>query len=84
MGVARDTTTSGTANNYFFEHPKTSIRYNDTNASLVTTSKAFSDFQMTLDMKTVKQLRQNSPPAHGRQHGFFGIIQIGSITMVLF
>lgn len=63
MGVARDNATSGTANNYFFEHPKTSIRYNDTTASLVTTSKAFSDFQMTLDMKTVKQLRQNSPPA---------------------
>jgi hypothetical protein len=62
MGVERATNTSSTSNYYFFEHPKTSIRYNDTTASLVTTSKAFSDFQMTLDMKTVKQLRQNSPP----------------------
>jgi Domain of Unknown Function (DUF1080) len=62
MGVARDNTTSGTTNNYFFEHPKTSISYNETRGSLVTTSKAFSDFKMTLNMKTVKQLRQNSPP----------------------
>ncbi len=63
MGVVRDNTTSGVANNYFFEQPKTSTRYNDTHASLVTTTKAFSDFRMTLDMKTVRQLRQNSPPA---------------------
>jgi len=63
MGVARDNTTSRVANNYFFEQPKTSTRYNDTHASLVTTTKAFSDFRMTLDMKTVRQLRQNSPPA---------------------
>jgi hypothetical protein len=62
MGVTRDTTTSGTTKNYFFEHPKTSISYNETRGSLVTTSKAFSDFKMTLNMKTVKQLRQNSPP----------------------
>ena len=62
MGVARDNTTPGHTNNYFFEHPKTSISYNETRGSLVTTSKAFSDFKMTLNMKTVKQLRQNSPP----------------------
>jgi len=62
MGVARDNTTSGTTNNYFFEHPKTSKSSNETRGSLVTTSKAFSDFKMTLNIKTVKQLRQNSPP----------------------
>jgi hypothetical protein len=62
MGVARATTTSGTTNNYFFEHPKTSTHNNETRGSLVTTTKAFSDFKMTLKMKTVKQLRQNSPP----------------------
>jgi Domain of Unknown Function (DUF1080) len=63
MGTAIDNSTSGSANNYFFEQPNTSMRYNDTSASLVITSKAFSDFQMTLDVKTVRQLRQNSPPA---------------------
>jgi len=63
MGVARDNTTSGVRNNYFFEQPKTSTRYNESHASLVTTTKAFYDFRMTLDMKTVRQLRQNSPPA---------------------
>jgi hypothetical protein len=63
MGTINDDPSSASANNYFFEQPKTSARHNDTNASLVTTTKAFSDFQMTLDMKTVGQLRQNSPPA---------------------
>lgn len=63
MGTVNDDSTSGSANNYFFEQPKTSTRYNETNASLVTTKQAFSDFQMTVDMKTVRQLRQNSPPA---------------------
>jgi hypothetical protein len=62
MGVATATTKSGTTNNYFFEHPKTSIHSNETRGSLATTTKAFSDFKMTIDMKTVKQLRQNSAP----------------------
>jgi len=62
MGVATATTKSGATNNYFFEHPKTSIHSNETRGSLATTTKAFSDFKMTIDMKTVKQLRQNSAP----------------------
>jgi hypothetical protein len=62
MGTAIDNSTSGSSNNYFFEKPKTSVCDNETSASLVTTSKTFSDFQMTLDVKTVRQLRQNSPP----------------------
>jgi hypothetical protein len=64
MGVAKTTTstTLGTTNNYFFEQPRPSIYFSDTSASLVTTTKAYSDFQMTLQMKTVKQLRQNSAP----------------------
>lgn len=64
VGVTRDNKTFGNnTNNYFFERPKVSTRYNDTSASLVTTSKSFSDFQMTLKMRTVRQLRENSPPA---------------------
>jgi 3-keto-disaccharide hydrolase len=63
VGVTRDNKTFGNTNNYFFEQPKVSTRYNDTSASLVTTSTSFSDFQMTLEMRTVRQLRENSPPA---------------------
>jgi 3-keto-disaccharide hydrolase len=64
MGVTRDNKTFGNnTNNYFFEQPKVSTRYNDTSASLVTTSKSFSDFQLTLEMRTVRQLRENSAPA---------------------
>jgi len=61
--TAFDNSTSGSANNYFFEQPKTSMRYNETSSCLVFTSKAISDLQMTLDMKTVRQLRQNRSPA---------------------
>jgi hypothetical protein len=63
MGVASSTNpTTSTKNNYFFEEPKTSVYHNQTRGSLVTTTKAFSDFKMTLKMKTVKQIRENSPP----------------------
>ncbi|MGB7956334.1 MAG: DUF1080 domain-containing protein [Candidatus Nitrosopolaris sp.] len=60
MGVC--CATPGITNNFFFEQPKASVYHNDTRASLATTTKAFSDFQMTLDMKTVMQLRQNTAP----------------------
>jgi hypothetical protein len=63
MGVANATNpTPGITNNFFFEQPKASVYYNETRASLATTTKAFSDFQMTLDMRTVKQLRQYTAP----------------------
>jgi Domain of Unknown Function (DUF1080) len=63
MGVAR-TRTSGTTNNYFFEQPKTSTSPFETHASLATTTPSthVGDFKMTVQMKTVKQLRQNSAP----------------------
>jgi hypothetical protein len=57
-GVARD---SATANPYFFETPKTSTSTNETHASLAITTKRYSNFDMTINMNTVKQLRQNSP-----------------------
>ena len=58
-GVAED---PKTGNHYFYEKPKISISPNETHASLVTTTKNYSNFDMTLDMNTVKQLRQNSRP----------------------
>jgi hypothetical protein len=61
-GVAKDPTTG---NHYFYEEPKISTLPNETHASLVTTTtttKKYSNFDMTLDMSTLKQLRQNSRP----------------------
>jgi hypothetical protein len=50
-------------NGFFFEYPKTSTSPGETHGTLTTSTKSFGDFQMSLYMKTVKQLRQNSPPA---------------------
>jgi Domain of Unknown Function (DUF1080) len=58
-GVAED---PKTCNNYFYEKPKTSTSRNETHASMVLTTKNYSNFDMTLDMNTVKQLRKNSRP----------------------
>jgi len=58
-GIAEDPTTG---NHYFYEEPKISTSPNETHASLVTTTKKYTNFDMTLDMDTVKQLRQNSLP----------------------
>lgn len=58
-GVAKDPTTG---NHYFYEEPMISTSPNETHASLVTTTKKYSNFDMTLDMSTLKQLRQNSRP----------------------
>ena len=53
---------SGGTNGYFFEYPMTSKSRGESHATLTTSTASFKDFQMTLYMKTVKQLRQNSPP----------------------
>jgi|GEM_PF-963734 hypothetical protein len=47
---------------HLFEEPMTSTNEAETHASMVTTTKSYSDFDMTIDMKTVEQLRKNSPP----------------------
>jgi 3-keto-disaccharide hydrolase len=52
----------GVTNGYFFEYPKTSTSPGETHATLTTSTASFRDFQMTMYMKTVKQLRQNSLP----------------------
>ncbi|PWU81637.1 MAG: hypothetical protein DLM72_05960 [Candidatus Nitrosopolaris wilkensis] len=49
-------------NGFFFEYPKTSTSPGETHGTLTTSTKSYVDFQMTLYMKTVKQLRQNSLP----------------------
>ena len=48
--------------NIFYYQPKTSTSPSESHASLTTSTQTYRDFQMTLNMKTVKQLRQNSPP----------------------
>ena len=40
----------------------TSKSLGETHASLAISTKAFTNFQMTLNMRTLAQLRQNSPP----------------------
>jgi len=44
-----------------FEHPKTSTRPWETHSSFVKTTSIFTNFNLAVDVKTVKQLRQNSP-----------------------
>jgi acylphosphatase len=61
-GVTRQTLPSGGTNGFFYEYPKTSTSPGESHATLTTSTTPFKDFQMTLFMKTVKQLRQNSPP----------------------
>jgi hypothetical protein len=57
-GVQND----GTGNNVFYMYPRTSTSPGQTYASAVETTQKFSNFELSLDVKTVKQLRQNSPP----------------------
>jgi hypothetical protein len=59
-GVQNDGT--GTGNNVFFMYPSISRSSSDTNANLVISTQKFSNFEESIDINTVKQLRQNSPP----------------------
>ena len=49
-------------NNVFFMYPRTSQNKDNTNANLVLTTENFSNFEMKINVKTEKQLRQNDPP----------------------
>jgi Domain of Unknown Function (DUF1080) len=51
-----------TTNNEFFMHPKIAKSASETYANLVTTTRNFSNFEMSVDVKTEKQLRENSSP----------------------
>jgi hypothetical protein len=58
-GVQKDGITT---NKVFFMYPKTSTSTSETHANLVISKQAWSNFDMSINAKTVKQLRQNSPP----------------------
>ena len=59
-GQAGVKTLSG--NNVFYQIPKISTRSSETHSGLVVSKQKFSDIVLDIDMKTYKQLRQNSPP----------------------
>jgi hypothetical protein len=59
-GVQDDGT--GTGNHVFFMYPATSTSPSETHANSVSSTKKFSDFELDIDVKTLQQLRQNSPP----------------------
>ncbi len=46
----------------FFLKPKISTAPSETSAALVKSTGTFCDYNLDFDIKTVKQLRQNSPP----------------------
>jgi len=50
------------ANNIFFEAPAVSTSPSETHSSLVTSTQKWGNFELDIDVKTVQQLRQNSPP----------------------
>ena len=58
MGVATDHENKG---NHFFEEPQEPKLSNSTHSSLAITTKKYQDFDLTLDMMTVKQLRKDKP-----------------------
>jgi hypothetical protein len=58
-GVRDDGTGS---NKVFFMYPATSTSPDETHANLVSFTQKFSDFELSIDAKTIQQLRQNSPP----------------------
>jgi hypothetical protein len=58
-GVKDDGTGS---NKVFFMYPRTSTSPGETHASSVSSTQKASDFELSVDAKTIQQLRQNSPP----------------------
>ena len=60
MGVRTDL--NNTNNNVFYMFPKIAKSPAETYTSLVTTTRNFSNFDMSIDVKTQKQLRQDSLP----------------------
>jgi hypothetical protein len=49
-------------NNVFFETPGVSTSTSQTHSTLVTSTQKWGNFELDIDVKTVQQLRQNSPP----------------------
>jgi glucose/arabinose dehydrogenase len=59
-GVKKDSTNN--TNNVFYMYPNVSKSDIETFSNLVATPRNFSNFQMSLDVMTEKQTRENSPP----------------------
>ncbi|VVB55732.1 Uncharacterised protein [uncultured archaeon] len=57
-GVKKDST----GNNIFFMYSSTSQAPDETNSSLAISTQTFSNFEFVTDVKTVRQLRQNTSP----------------------
>jgi glucose/arabinose dehydrogenase len=58
-------------NQIFFMEPQIASLANESNPALVSTTKNFSDFEMSVDVKTEEQLRQNSQPPPWEVAGVF-------------
>jgi 3-keto-disaccharide hydrolase/fibronectin type III domain protein len=52
----------GTGNKYIYLEPMTSTSPPETHGSAVATTTSYKNFELSLDVKTIRQLRQNSPP----------------------
>jgi hypothetical protein len=52
----------GSGNKYIYLEPMTSTSPQETHGSAVATTTSYKNFELSLDVKTIKQLRQNSPP----------------------
>jgi hypothetical protein len=49
-------------NKYMYLQPMTSTSPGETHGSAVATTTSYKNFDLTVDVKTIRQLRQNSPP----------------------
>ena len=49
-------------NNVFFVSPRIAKSAAETYANFMTTTRNFSNFEMSVDLKTEKQIRENNPP----------------------
>ena len=80
-GQAGVKTVSGT--NIFYQIPKSSTMSTETHSGLVLSKQKFSDITLDIDMKTYKQLRQNSPP--NTWEASMGHVEVGrSLSPLLF
>jgi hypothetical protein len=52
----------GSGNKFIYLEPMTSTSPQETHGSAVATTSSYKNFELSLDVKTIKQLRQNSPP----------------------
>ena len=59
VGIQKDSTTGS---NFMSLSPKAATSPSETHAAAVATMNSYKNFDLTLDVKTIKQLRQNSMP----------------------